>query len=90
MKISIFEIFFDLKERERLINLMNEGNVKELEKLKPSAIDSLKLRIASTRDRSFCCSQVVAYVPYEYVNCTEVREHSPEETEILLRLNKKR
>ena len=63
-RITFREIYFDVKERDRLINILNGGIINELEKLKPANIDALKLRIAATRDGSFCYSQVVSYVPY--------------------------
>ena len=84
------ELLFDLKERDRLVRLMNEGNVDELKKLKSSANDALKLRVASTPDGSLCYSQVVAYIPFEFVNANEARKHSPEEARTLLEMVKAR
>jgi hypothetical protein len=88
--ISFSEIFFDIKERERLLGIMNRGDVRELEKLNPAVIDTLKLRIASTSDGNFCYTQVVTYVPYEFVNLNEAHSHSQEEANILLNMQRKR
>lgn len=88
--IVFHELLFDLKERDRLVRLMNEGNVDELKKLKSSANDALKLRVASTPDGSLCYSQVVAYIPFEFVNANEARKHSPEEARTLLEMVKAR
>jgi hypothetical protein len=49
-------------------------------------IDALKLRVASTATGSFCYSQVVAYVPYEFINASKARKHTPEEAQIVLSL----
>jgi hypothetical protein len=88
--ISFSEILFDIKEREHLLRIINEGDLLELEKLKPAVIDTLKLRIASTSDGSFCYTQVLTYVPYEFVNLNEAHPHSQEEANILLDIQKKR
>ncbi|MDR1524389.1 MAG: hypothetical protein LBS79_03890 [Tannerella sp.] len=89
-RITFQEIYFDVKERDRLINILNSDSVNELEKLKPANIDALKLRVATTPDGSFCYSQVVSYVPYEFINANEARKHTPEEIRIILDLLKKR
>ncbi|MDR0395548.1 MAG: DUF308 domain-containing protein [Tannerella sp.] len=87
--ISFSEILFDIKERERLLRIIDEGNLQELEKLKPAVIDTLKLRIASTPDGSFCYTQAVTYVPYEFVIINEAHQHTQEEANILLNMQKK-
>jgi hypothetical protein len=87
--ISFSEMLFDIKEREQLIRIINEGKLRELEKLKPTVIDTLKLRIASTSDGSFCYTQIITYVPYEFVNLNEAHQHSQEEANIILNMQKK-
>ncbi|MDR1380229.1 MAG: hypothetical protein LBJ47_01990 [Tannerella sp.] len=84
------ELCFDAKERDKLLGIVNGGNISELENLKPAGIDALKLRVAASQDGSFCYSQVVAYVPYEFVNANEARKHSPEEAQAILNMLKKR
>jgi hypothetical protein len=84
------ELYFDAKERDRLIGIINSGSIGELEKLKPAGIDALKLRVAATQDGSICYSQVVSYVPYEFVNANEAYRHSSEESQIIMNLLKKR
>lgn len=88
--ITFHELFFDLKERDRLVRIMNEGNVDELKKLKPAVNDALKLRVASTPDGSLCYSQVVAYIPFEFVNANDAKKHTPEEARKLLDMAKER
>ncbi|MDR0573178.1 MAG: hypothetical protein LBG96_03960 [Tannerella sp.] len=89
-EIFFYDIFFDIKERERLINVMKERNIPELKNLKTSGIDSLKLRVAATSDGGFCLSQVLNYVPYEYINMNEVCQHTPEEAKVILEIRKNR
>ncbi len=84
------ELFFDIKERDRLVRVMAEGKIDEVQKLKPAVNDALKLRIASTSDGNFCYSQIVAYIPFEFVNVNEALRHTPEETLKLLALAKER
>ncbi len=86
--ISFSELLFDIKERDRLIRILNEGNVNELKKLKSSVSDALKLRVAATRDGNFCYTQVVTYIPFEFINANEAREHSAEEAKIILEIIK--
>lgn len=86
--IKFSEVLFDIKERDRLINSINEGNMQELEKLKTARIDTLKLRIAATEDGSFCYTQVATYVPYEFININDVHKHSLEEAKGILNLLK--
>ncbi|MDR3252565.1 MAG: hypothetical protein LBT35_03270 [Tannerella sp.] len=83
--IKFYEILFERKEQEKLVALLKEGRVEDVAALKRTHIDSLKLRIAATADGSFCCSQVVVFVPYEFINYTEVRLHTPSEAQTLLK-----
>jgi hypothetical protein len=87
--ISFSEMRFDIKERERLLRILSAGDLRELEHLKPAVMDTLKLRIASTSDGSFCYTQALAYVPYEFVCLNEARSHSQKEANILLDIQKK-
>lgn len=82
-KVSFSEILFDVKERERLIRLVNENNFSELKHLERSVNDALKLRVATTPDGNVCCTQVITYVPFEFVTANDVRSHSVEEARII-------
>jgi hypothetical protein len=84
------ELYFDAKDRDRLIGFISSGSIGEVEKLKQAGIDALKLRVAATPDGSFCYSQVVSYVPYEFVNANEAVRHSPEESRIIMNMLNKR
>ncbi|NDV47710.1 hypothetical protein D0T49_11695 [Paludibacter sp. 221] len=87
-KISFSELFFDIKERDRLVRLVSEGNVQDLSKLKTSVSDALKLRVAATPDGNICYTQVVTYVPFEFVNATDARRNTPEEAKKIKELVK--
>jgi membrane-bound ClpP family serine protease len=83
-RISFDEIFFDTTEKESIIRMMRNRDLKMLDSLKNSTHDTLKLRIAMTSAGDICLVQAVAYIPYEFVNITDVHELDNEETQILL------
>ena len=89
-KISFSEILFDIKERDKLIRLISEKNLQTIKELKASGHDALKLRVAMTNDGKVCYSQVVTYIPFEFVNANEVQTHSPQEAEIIKEILKER
>jgi hypothetical protein len=86
--IRFYDILFDIKERERLLQIMKNGTIQELKELKQTELDTLKLRIASTSDGQFCYSQVLHYVPYEFVCQNEVCKHTPEEAQVIMEVRK--
>lgn len=77
-KLKTLEVLVDAKERDKLVEIMNSRNYNELKNLKISNQDSLKLRYMTTKDGSLCFSQVIAYVPYEFVRITTVQMHTDE------------
>lgn len=82
-KIRSFELYFNMKEQDKLIRLMDSGNLAEIRNLNPSNVSGLKLRILATSDGRLCFSQVVAFSTNEYINVTATRKHSPAEYQIL-------
>jgi len=76
--LKTLEVLVDAKERDKLVEIMNSRNYNELKNLKISNQDSLKLRYMTTKDGSLCFSQVIAYVPYEFVRITTVQMHTDE------------
>ncbi len=87
-KLKTVEVFFDPKEREKLIRLLENGSLTDIKSLKQSTHEELKLCIMTTKDASICFSQLSAYVPFEYINITEVRKHSASEGQMLLEVIK--
>jgi len=83
-KLKPYEIYFDPKERDKLVRIMQNKNLNELKSLKLAIQDGLKLRVFTTPDGEACFSQVVTFIPYEYVNVTPVMKHTPEEAKILI------
>lgn len=86
LKFKTYELYFDSKDRDKLVRIMKNGTLDDLKTLHPSAHDGLKLRIMTTKDSKLCYSQIVNFIHYEYVNVTEVKMHSPKEAEILREL----
>jgi hypothetical protein len=82
-KVIPFYIYFNGSERDRLIRLLETGNLSELKALQSSIVDGMKIRVMATKDGQICYSQVVAFVQNEFVNVTAVRKHSSADYQIL-------
>lgn len=78
-KIKNNEVYFHVNERNRLVKLIENGNLKELRELKTAVSEGLRLRIVATKDGQICLSQVVAYEINDRINVTAVRKHSIDE-----------
>jgi hypothetical protein len=72
-----------MKEEDKLVRLLENGNLAEIRNLNSSSVSGLKLRILATPDGRLCFSQVVAFSTNEYINVTVVRKHSLAEYQIL-------
>jgi hypothetical protein len=83
-KLKTSEYYFENKDRDKLISIMNTKNFSELKLLKPSNHDGLKLKLMKTEDARICFTQVIAYVPYEFVNATAVYELVGNEAQLLV------
>ena len=75
-KIKGRDIYFQLNERDRLVKLIENGNLKELKDLKTSISQGLRLRIMATKDGQICLSQIIAYEINDLVNVNAVKQHS--------------
>lgn len=82
-RIRIKEIYFKYEDREKLVKIIESGNLNELGKLNISVSDGLRLRVASTVDGNICFSQVVTYIANERVNVNTVKQHSTAEAGII-------
>ena len=89
-EIVSFSLYFNLSEREKLIRLLETGNLSELKTLQPSIVDGLKLRVLATKDGQICYSQVIAFVMNEYVNVTAVQKHTMADYQILTEIVRSR
>ena len=79
-------IYFDLNEFSKLIRMVENGNLSELQTLKTSNAHALKLQVMCTADAQLCFSQVVSFLNHEYVNITPVKQHTLSEAQELLEL----
>jgi len=89
-KIKNFEIYFNLIERDKLISIIESGNLMDIKQLKSSIVDGLKLRFMATKDGKLCFSQIVGFISYEYVYLTPVKKYSQAEYQILSEIFKSR
>lgn len=78
-KIKSHEVYFQTNERDRLIKLIENGNLKELKELKPSVSNGLILKVMNDKDGEICLSQVIAYQIHDRINVNAVRKHSMDE-----------
>ena len=82
-KLHNHEVFFEYNDRDKLVRLIETGNLKEIKSFQPIGKDGLKLRVMSTEDKQICLFQLIAYIPYEYVNVTPAKQSTVEEAQIL-------
>lgn len=85
-KLRTYEVYFETNEKDKLIRLHNSDNTTEINSLKRTHSNGLKIRIVTTRDMKLCFSQVIGYVPFEFVILTAPRQHTIEEAAQLKRL----
>ena len=82
-RIRIKEVYFQYEDRDKLVKIIETGNLSELGKLNISVSDGLRLRVASTGNGKICLSQVVTFVANELINVNIVRQHSTAEAGII-------
>lgn len=75
-RLKLYEIYFQVAERNRLLQLLEKGDLKEIVSLKPSLSDGLKLRMLATKDGQLCFSQVIAYESNEHTNIGSVMQYT--------------
>jgi hypothetical protein len=76
MKIQRFEIYFKITEHDKLVSLLECGNIAGLKQLQLSATEGLKLQFKATKDGQFCYSQAIAFITNEPVNITQVYKNN--------------
>lgn len=74
-KLKVNELYFDTKEKDKLVRIMDTNDYSELQQLRKSTNDGLKLRYMATKDGQVCYSQVIAFIPNEFVRVTNVKQH---------------
>lgn len=70
-KYHFSEVFFDNKDHDKLVRIVESENLQDIVNVKRSTQDGVKLRVASTHDKSVCYVQVLTYIPYEYALTTK-------------------
>jgi len=70
------EIYFQPTERNKLLQLLENGSLKEINSLKPAISDGLKLRILTTNDGELCFAQVIAFEANEHTNISPAKHFS--------------
>ena len=76
MKIQSFDIYFKISEHDKLVRLLEVGNIDGLKLLNLSITDGLKLKVKATDDGQFCYSQARAFITNEHINITQVFKNS--------------
>ncbi len=70
-KFKFSEAFFDNKDHDKLVRIVESENLQDITTVKRSTQDGVKLRIASTHDKDVCYIQVLTFIPYEYALTTK-------------------
>lgn len=69
-KYHFTEVFFDNKDHDKLVRIVESENLQDIASVKRSTQDGVKLRVASTHDKTVCYVQVMTFIPYEYALTT--------------------
>jgi len=89
-KIKSFSMYFNVNERDQLVRCIQTGSLSEINQLKPSIVDGLKLQVMGTKDGLICYSQVVAFISNEYVHLTSPVKHTAEDYSIFTEIVRSR
>lgn len=69
-KFRFIDVYFDNKDHDKLVKVVESENLQDITSLKRSTQDGVKLRVATTHDKSVCYIQVLTFIPYEYALTT--------------------
>lgn len=83
-KFRFSEIFFDNKDHDKLVRIVESDNLQDIVNVKRSTQDGVKLRVATTHDKSICYIQVMTFIPYEYALTTRAIKLSKENIEYIV------
>lgn len=82
-KVSFRDVFFDKRDYEKLILLLDAGRFEEISTVKRSTQDGVKLRIATTPDFSVCYVQVLTFISYHYALTNQAKKITEEQAKVL-------
>jgi hypothetical protein len=85
-RLKALDLKFNISEQNKLVRILESGNLAEMLELLKSISEALNLRVLSTDDGTLCFSQLIAYEHPEFRFITEPKQHTKEEAEILLSL----
>lgn len=89
-ELKSYPIYFDLTELNKLVRMIESGDINDLKTLKPSAVHALKLHVMITKDAGLCFTQVVLFKSNESDNITPVKQHNFPESQELLEIIKRK
>ena len=70
-KLHFSEAFFDNKDHDKLVRIVESENLQDITTVKRSTQDGVKLRVATTHNKDVCYIQVLTFIPYEYALTTK-------------------
>jgi hypothetical protein len=82
-KLQEKTIGFDFPEKDKLISLLEKGQIEQIKNLKRSVAESLILKVVLTGNCKLCFSQVEHFENYEYVPVSDVFKHKYEDALVL-------
>lgn len=82
-KVSFHDVFFDHRDHDKLVSIIESGKFDEISTVKKSVQDGVKLRIATTPDYSICYLQVLTYISYQYALTTKAKKISEAQAKVL-------
>lgn len=82
-KLIFSTINIELADKEKLKQILTDGNTSLLSSIRKSDKDALQLHIAYTPNNNVFLAQLSVYVPYEYVNASTVVSFEPEKAAVL-------
>lgn len=77
------EIDLDFTEKDKLVKLLQKGDIEGIKNLKKAATNSLILKLYISKDGKEGFSQVLHFVNFGYETINEVKQHTENEVAIL-------
>ena len=75
-KLDFHEFYFEVKDADELLDYYKKRNFEKIKNLKKASYSGMLLRILGSSSANLYFSQVLKYVPYEYVAVKEVAVHT--------------
>lgn len=85
-KLCFVDLFYDIHDREKLLEIIETGNYDAIKSVKKSRRDGILLRIAFSYDKSLCYVQVLTLLPFGYALKTMAKKLSIEQVNDLFKI----